>query len=78
MCNHLNLKMLIHIFTIICLIMIVIIMRCENFVAHRCAEEHRLRITALFAYVVSCFGILTLSPFVLHGSSNWYGNSGRV
>jgi hypothetical protein len=32
MCNHLNL--LIHIFTIIYLIMIIIIMRGENFVAH--------------------------------------------
>jgi hypothetical protein len=32
--NHLNLKILIHIFTIICLIMIIIIMRGENFVAH--------------------------------------------
>jgi hypothetical protein len=34
MCNHLNLKTLIHIFTIIYLIMIMIIMRGENFVAH--------------------------------------------
>jgi hypothetical protein len=34
MCNHLNLKILIHIFTIIYLIMITILMRCENFVAH--------------------------------------------
>jgi hypothetical protein len=34
MCNHLNLKILIHIFTIIYLIMIIIIMRGENFVAH--------------------------------------------
>jgi hypothetical protein len=34
MCNHLNLKILIHIFTIICLITIIIIMRVENFVAH--------------------------------------------
>jgi hypothetical protein len=33
-CNHLNLKILIHIFTIICLIVIIIIMRGENFVAH--------------------------------------------
>jgi hypothetical protein len=33
MCNHLNLKILIHIFTIIYLI--IIIMRGENFVAHR-------------------------------------------
>jgi hypothetical protein len=33
MCNHLNLKILIHIFTIIYLI-IIIIMRDENFVAH--------------------------------------------
>jgi hypothetical protein len=33
MCNHLNLKILIYIFTIIYLIMI-IIMRGENFVAH--------------------------------------------
>jgi hypothetical protein len=33
MCNHLNLKILIHIFTMICL-MIIIIMRGENFVAH--------------------------------------------
>jgi hypothetical protein len=33
MCNHLNLKILIHIFTIY-LIMIIIIMRGENFVAH--------------------------------------------
>jgi hypothetical protein len=32
MCNHLNLKILIHVFTIIYLIMI--IMRGENFVAH--------------------------------------------
>jgi hypothetical protein len=31
MCNHLNLKILIHIFT---LIMIIIIMRSENFVTH--------------------------------------------
>jgi hypothetical protein len=43
MCNHLNLKILIHIFTIIYLIMI-IIMRDENFVAHR------LRITGLGQY----------------------------
>jgi hypothetical protein len=41
MCNHLNLKTLIHIFTIIYLITIIIIMRGENFVAHR------LRITGL-------------------------------
>jgi hypothetical protein len=41
MCNHLNLKILVHIFTIIHLIMIIIIMRGENFVAHR------LRITGL-------------------------------
>jgi hypothetical protein len=34
MCNHLNLKILIHIFTIIHLIMIIIIMRGVNFVAH--------------------------------------------
>jgi hypothetical protein len=34
MCNHLNLKILIHMFTIICLIMITIILRDENFVAH--------------------------------------------
>jgi hypothetical protein len=34
MCYNFNLKMLIHIFTIICLILIVIIMRGENFVAH--------------------------------------------
>jgi hypothetical protein len=34
MCNHLNLKILIHIFTIIYRIMIIIIMRGENFVAH--------------------------------------------
>jgi hypothetical protein len=34
MCNHLNLKILIHIFTIIYLIMIIIIMRGENFVTH--------------------------------------------
>jgi hypothetical protein len=34
MCIHLNLKILIHIFTIIYLIMVVIIMRGENFVAH--------------------------------------------
>jgi hypothetical protein len=34
MCNHLNLNILIRIFTIIYLIMIIIIMRCENFVAH--------------------------------------------
>jgi hypothetical protein len=34
MCNHLNMKMLIHIFTIIHLIMIIIIMRGENFVEH--------------------------------------------
>jgi hypothetical protein len=34
MCNHLNLKILIHIFTIIYLIMITIKMRGENFVAH--------------------------------------------
>jgi hypothetical protein len=47
MCNHLNLKILIHIFTIIYLIMIIIIMRCENFVAHQCAAEHRLRINGL-------------------------------
>jgi hypothetical protein len=47
MCNHLNLQILVHIFTIIYLIMITIIMRGENFVAHRCAAEHRLRITVL-------------------------------
>jgi hypothetical protein len=34
MCNHLNLKVLIYIFTIIYLIMIIIIMRGENFVVH--------------------------------------------
>jgi hypothetical protein len=34
MCNHLNLKIIIHIFTIIYLIMIIIIMRGENFMAH--------------------------------------------
>jgi hypothetical protein len=34
MCNHLNLKTLIHIFTIIYLIIIIIIMRGENIVAH--------------------------------------------
>jgi hypothetical protein len=34
MCNHLNLKILIRIFTIIYLIMITIIMRGEDFVAH--------------------------------------------
>jgi hypothetical protein len=34
MCNHLNLKILLHIFTIIYLIVIIIIMRGENFVAH--------------------------------------------
>jgi hypothetical protein len=33
-CNHLNLNILIHIFTIIYLIMIIIIVRGENFVAH--------------------------------------------
>jgi hypothetical protein len=48
MCNHLKLNILIHIFTIIYLIMIIIIMRGENFVAHRCATENRLRITVLF------------------------------
>jgi hypothetical protein len=47
MCNDLNLKILIHIFIIICLIMIINIMTDENFVAHRCAAEHRLRITGL-------------------------------
>jgi hypothetical protein len=47
MCNHLNFKILIHIFTIIYVIMIIIIMRGEHFVAHRCAAEHRLRITDL-------------------------------
>jgi hypothetical protein len=47
MCNHLNSKILTHIFTIIYLIVIIIIMRGENVVAHRCAAEHRLRITAL-------------------------------
>jgi hypothetical protein len=34
MCNNLNLKILLHIFTIIYLIMIFIIMRGEKFVAH--------------------------------------------
>jgi hypothetical protein len=34
MCIYLNLEILIHIFTIIYLIMIIIIMRGENFVAH--------------------------------------------
>jgi hypothetical protein len=34
MCNHLNLKMLIHIFKIIYLITITIVMRGENFVAY--------------------------------------------
>jgi hypothetical protein len=54
MCNNLNLKILIHIFTIIYLIMIIIIMRGENFMAHLdglggtpAAAEHRLRITAV-------------------------------
>jgi hypothetical protein len=47
MCNHLNLKILIHTFTVIYLIMIIIIMRGENFLAHRCAAEHRFRITGL-------------------------------
>jgi hypothetical protein len=34
MCNHLNLKILIHIFAIMYLIMIIIIIRGGNFVAH--------------------------------------------
>jgi hypothetical protein len=34
MCNHLNFKILIHIFAIIYLIVIIIIMRGENFMAH--------------------------------------------
>jgi hypothetical protein len=34
MCNHLNLKILVHIFTIIYLTIITIIMRGEDFVAH--------------------------------------------
>jgi hypothetical protein len=34
MCNNFNLKILINIFTIIYLIMVIIIMRGENFVAH--------------------------------------------
>jgi hypothetical protein len=34
MCNHLNLRILIHIFTIVYLIIIIIIMRGEHFVAH--------------------------------------------
>jgi hypothetical protein len=34
MCNHLNLKIIVHIFIIIFLITIIIIMRGENFVAH--------------------------------------------
>jgi hypothetical protein len=34
MCNHLNVKIFIHIFTVIYLIMIIIIMRGENFVAY--------------------------------------------
>jgi hypothetical protein len=34
MCNHFNLKILIHIFTIIYLTIIIIIMRGENFVAN--------------------------------------------
>jgi hypothetical protein len=41
MYNNLNIKILFHIFTIIYLIVIIIIMRGENFVAHR------LRITDL-------------------------------
>jgi hypothetical protein len=45
--NYLNLKIFIHIFTIIYLIMIIIIMRGGNFVAHLTAAEHRLRITAV-------------------------------
>jgi hypothetical protein len=45
MSNHLNLKILIHIFIIFHLIMIIIITRGDNFVAHLCAAEHRLRIT---------------------------------
>jgi hypothetical protein len=52
-CNHLNLKILIRIFTVIYLIMIIIIMRGEKFVAHLdglggtpvCRAEHQLRIT---------------------------------
>jgi hypothetical protein len=47
MCNHLNLKILVHIFTVIHLIMIIILMRGENFVAQRCAAEHGFRITGL-------------------------------
>jgi hypothetical protein len=34
MCNHLNLNILIHIFAVIYLIMIIIIMKGKNFVAH--------------------------------------------
>jgi hypothetical protein len=34
MCNHLNLKILIHIFRIMYIIMIIIKMRGEHFVAH--------------------------------------------
>jgi hypothetical protein len=52
MCNHVSLKILIHIFTIIYLIMIIIIMGGDNFVAHRYAAEHRLRITAISNFIL--------------------------
>jgi hypothetical protein len=57
MCNDLSLKILIHIFTIIYFIMIIIIMRGENFVAHLdghgrtpVCRGNRLRITLLAQY----------------------------
>jgi hypothetical protein len=68
MSNHLNLKILIHIFTIIFLITIIIIMRGENFVAHRCAAEHRLRITDLEQAVTALhyFSLPVVKNYVLY------------
>jgi hypothetical protein len=67
MCNHLNLKILIHIFTIIYLIMFVIIMRGENFVAHpdglggtpvahHCYSNTKINLLLLgmFCFVIRC------------------------
>jgi hypothetical protein len=52
MCNHLNLKILIHIFTIIHLIMIIIIMRGENFAAHTGCVSLSYRIKSYHIYII--------------------------
>jgi hypothetical protein len=68
--------------TIIYLIMIIIIMRGENFVAHRCTAEHQLRITVLqptlgkqgqvwLIYTKSDFRFLHMQAYVNFESSDY-------